>query len=76
MTYAALSNFYVRELLKGDGRVNGTWAFGTSAYSTISGWPTGGVVGILGTNQPQLIPGRPSAGCVRVRNAKINSSSG
>lgn len=65
-------NFYVRELLKGDGRVYGTWAFGTSAYSSISDWPNGGVVGIHGTNQPQLIPGRPSAGCVRVRNAKIN----
>lgn len=65
-------NFYVRELLKGDGRVYGTWAFGISAYSSISDWPKGGVVGIHGTNQPQLIPGRPSAGCVRVRNAKIN----
>ena len=64
--------FYVRELLKGDGKVYGTWAFGTSAYSALSDWPGGGVVGVHGTNQPQLIPGRPSHGCVRVRNAKIN----
>jgi hypothetical protein len=64
--------FYVREVLKGDGKVYGTWAFGTSAYSSISDWPNGGVVGIHGTNQPQLVPGRPSHGCVRVRNAKIN----
>jgi lipoprotein-anchoring transpeptidase ErfK/SrfK len=28
-------------------------------------------VGIHGTNQPELIPGRPSHGCVRVPNAKI-----
>lgn len=59
-------------MLKGDGKVYGTWAFGTSAYSSISDWPNGGVVGIHGTNQPQLVPGRPSHGCVRVRNAKIN----
>jgi hypothetical protein len=64
--------FYVRERLRGDGKVYGTWAFGTSAYASISDWPKGGVVGIHGTNQPQLIPGRPSHGCVRVRNAKIN----
>ncbi len=65
-------NFWIRELLKGDGRTYGTWAFGTSAYSSISDWPKGGVVGIHGTNQPGLIPGRPSHGCVRVRNNKIN----
>jgi lipoprotein-anchoring transpeptidase ErfK/SrfK len=28
-------------------------------------------VGIHGTNQPELIPGRPSHGCVRVPNANI-----
>lgn len=64
--------FWIRELLRGDGKVYGTWAFGTSAYSSISDWPKGGVVGIHGTNQPQLIPGRPSHGCVRVTNTKIN----
>jgi len=45
------------------------YAFGTSAYSpTLTDWPGGGVIGIHGTNQPQLVPGRPSHGCVRVRN--------
>jgi hypothetical protein len=66
-------NFWIRERLRGLGG-NGTygpWAFGTSAYSNISDWPRGGVVGIHGTNQPQLIPGHPSHGCVRVKNAKI-----
>ena len=29
----------------------GPWAFGTSAYSVLSDWPGGGVVGIHGTNQ-------------------------
>jgi lipoprotein-anchoring transpeptidase ErfK/SrfK len=28
-------------------------------------------VGIHGTNQPELIPGRPSHGCVRIPNRKI-----
>ena len=32
----------------------------------------GGVIGIHGTDQPGLIPGRPSHGCVRVPNRKIS----
>ena len=65
--------FWVRELLRNRdaGGAYGPYAFGTSAYSKISDWPRGGVVGIHGTNEPQLIPGRPSHGCVRVPNAKI-----
>jgi hypothetical protein len=63
--------FWVRERLKGDGRVYGPWAFGTSAYSSMRDWMFGGVVGIHGTNQPGLIPGRPSHGCIRVRNADL-----
>ena len=49
----------------------GPWAFGTSAYSSLSDWPGGGVVGVHGTNQPGLLPGRPSHGCIRVRNGDI-----
>jgi len=63
--------FWIRERLKGLGGTYGPWAFGTSAYSSLSDWPGGGVVGIHGTNQPRLIPGRPSHGCIRVRNDKI-----
>lgn len=63
--------FWIRERLKGIGGVYGPWAFGTSAYSNLSDWPGGGVVGIHGTNEPGLIPGRPSHGCIRVRNDKI-----
>ena len=65
--------FWIRERLKGIGgnSTYGPWAFGTSAYSNLSDWPGGGVVGIHGTNQPGLIPGRPSHGCIRVRNDKI-----
>ena len=63
--------FWIRERLKGLGGTYGPWAFGTSAYSSLSDWPGGGVVGIHGTNQPGLIPGRPSHGCIRVTNPKI-----
>jgi lipoprotein-anchoring transpeptidase ErfK/SrfK len=53
------------------GGIYGPYAFGTSAYSVFSDWPRGGVVGIHGTNAPGLIPGRPSHGCVRLRNTAI-----
>jgi L,D-transpeptidase catalytic domain len=65
--------FYIREKfpVRGNG-VYGTHAIGTSAYApTLSDWPGGGVVGLHGTNQPGLIPGRPSHGCIRLRNRDI-----
>jgi lipoprotein-anchoring transpeptidase ErfK/SrfK len=47
----------------------GPIAFGTTARSAVlTDWPAGGFVGIHGTNEPQLIPGRISHGCIRVRN--------
>jgi L,D-transpeptidase catalytic domain len=64
-------HFYIREGLKLGTATSlyGVYAFGTSAYSpTLTDWPGGGVIGIHGTNQPSLIPGRPSHGCVRVQN--------
>ncbi len=67
--------FYIREgiKLKRGGGVYGSFAFGTSAYSPgLSDWPGGGVIGIHGTNEPNLIPGRISHGCVRMRDAHIN----
>ena len=63
--------FWIREKLKGWGGVYGPLAFGTAAYSRLSEWPGGGVIGIHGTNQPGLIPGRPSHGCIRVPNHNI-----
>jgi L,D-transpeptidase catalytic domain len=66
-------HFYVTERLTTVGDpVYGPYAIGTSAYSpTLSEWPGGGVVGIHGTDEPQLIPGRPSHGCIRLRNLDI-----
>jgi hypothetical protein len=50
----------------------GPIAFGTTARSAVlTEWPDGGFVGIHGTNEPGLIPGRVSHGCIRLRNADI-----
>jgi L,D-transpeptidase catalytic domain len=66
-------NFYVMEkLVTLNDPAYGPLALGTSAYApTLSEWPGGGIVGIHGTDEPQLIPGRPSHGCIRMRNADI-----
>jgi hypothetical protein len=65
--------FYVRNRLSGFGNpFYGPVAFGTSARSAVlTDWPDGGFVGIHGTNEPSLIPGRVSHGCIRLRNADI-----
>jgi hypothetical protein len=49
----------------------GPVAFGTTARSTLTDWPAGGFVGIHGTSRPELLPGRVSHGCIRMRNADI-----
>jgi hypothetical protein len=50
----------------------GPVAFGTTARSAVlTDWPGGGFVGIHGTNQPGLLPGRVSHGCIRLRNGDI-----
>jgi lipoprotein-anchoring transpeptidase ErfK/SrfK len=67
--------FYIRSELTGYGAAGsfyGPVAFATSAISdTLTDWPGGGIVGIHGTSLPQLIPGRISHGCVRLRNPDI-----
>jgi hypothetical protein len=65
--------FYVRSRLD---RLTGTFygpiAFATSARSpSATDWPGGGVVGIHGTDRPELLPGRVSHGCIRLRNDDI-----
>jgi L,D-transpeptidase catalytic domain len=65
--------FYVRdELTRYSSPTYGPLAFGTSARSTtLTDWPAGGYIGIHGTNQPWLLPGRVSHGCIRMRNPDI-----
>jgi lipoprotein-anchoring transpeptidase ErfK/SrfK len=65
--------FYVRNrLTRYAGATYGPLAFGTSARSEhLTDWPGGGFIGIHGTDEPQLIPGRISHGCIRLRNVDI-----
>jgi lipoprotein-anchoring transpeptidase ErfK/SrfK len=65
--------FYVRsKLTRFRSPFYGPVAFGTSARSpTLTDWPDGGFIGIHGTNQPELLPGRVSHGCIRMRNSAI-----
>ena len=65
--------FYVRnKLTRYRSPAYGPIAFGTSARSpAATGWPAGGFVGIHGTDRPDLVPGRVSHGCIRLRNADI-----
>jgi hypothetical protein len=67
-------HFWIRERMKMSDPTNPYWpyALGTSAYSSLTEWPGGGVVGIHGAlGAPQLIPGDPSHGCVRMHDADI-----
>jgi len=65
--------FYVRERTRGFGNpFYGPVAFGLNARSRVlTDWPGGGFIGIHGTNAPELVPGRISHGCIRMRNDAI-----
>jgi lipoprotein-anchoring transpeptidase ErfK/SrfK len=65
-------HFWIREVLRINDPSSGYYpvAFGTAAYSHLTDWPGGGVVGIHGPFfDPQAIPGRVSHGCIRLRVA-------
>jgi len=63
--------FYVTWKLVPRASVLGKFAFETSAYSKLSEWPGGGIVGIHGTYEPHLLGQAVSHGCVRVANRDI-----
>jgi L,D-transpeptidase catalytic domain len=65
--------FYIRDKLTNfDNPFYGPIAFGTSARSAVlTEWPGGGFIGVHGTDQPDLIPGYISHGCIRLRNQSI-----
>lgn len=72
-TITPSGEFYVRNRLitTDPSGPYGPYAFGLSAYSkTLTDWPGGGIIGIHGTNQPGILPGRVSHGCIRVKNSK------
>lgn len=63
-----LGLFYVTARFKPSWSVLGAFAFETSAYSKLSEWPGGGVVGVHGTNAPQLLGSAVSHGCIRLHD--------
>jgi len=65
-----LGHFYVAaRYVPVNDPVLGVYALETSAYSKLSDWPGGGIVGIHGTDEPWLLGKAVSHGCVRVSNA-------
>ena len=64
-----LGTFYVTSRFRPRNSFLGEYALETSAYSKLSEWPGGGVVGIHGTSRPDLLGRAVSHGCVRVANA-------
>ena len=62
-------NYFVQSRFVPTDRFFGTFALETSAYSRLTDWPGGGVVGIHGTSLPQLLGQAVSHGCVRVHNS-------
>jgi len=64
-------NFYVRSRWAPPDPFYGPFALETSAYSSLTDWPGGGVVGIHGTSLPGLIGQAVSHGCVRMRNDDV-----
>jgi lipoprotein-anchoring transpeptidase ErfK/SrfK len=64
-------DFYVQWRFVPTDSFYGSYALETSAYSRLSDWPGGGVVGIHGTNKPQLIGGAVSHGCIRMLNHDV-----
>ena len=65
-------HFWITESFGGfNDPVYGPYAFGTADYSVLSDWPGGGIVGLHGTNEPALVPGHPSHGCIRMHNNDV-----
>jgi lipoprotein-anchoring transpeptidase ErfK/SrfK len=65
-------NYYVSARFVPKNAFFGSYALETSAYSRLSEWPGGGVVGIHGTDHPELIGQAVSHGCIRMLNRDID----
>jgi lipoprotein-anchoring transpeptidase ErfK/SrfK len=64
-------HFWITEAFPSTDPFYGPWAFGTSDYAHDTEFPDGSIVGLHGTNEPSLIPGDPSHGCIRLRDSDI-----
>jgi lipoprotein-anchoring transpeptidase ErfK/SrfK len=68
-----LGHYYVAATFVPDDPFLGVYALETSAYSKLTDWPGGGIVGIHGTDEPQYLGQAVSHGCVRVSNATASA---
>lgn len=66
-----LGDFYLMAGFKPSLPILGAYAFETSAGAKITDWPGGGIVGLHGTDQPELIGQDVSHGCIRMKNKDI-----
>jgi lipoprotein-anchoring transpeptidase ErfK/SrfK len=64
-------HYWIAEAFPSNSPFYGPWAFGTTDRATDTDFPDGSIVGIHGTNEPWLIPGHPSHGCIRLKNADV-----
>ena len=55
-----------------DWSILGAYAFETSAYSKLTDWPGGGIVGVHGTPWPSLLGQAVSHGCIRLHNDDVS----
>jgi L,D-transpeptidase-like protein len=62
-------DYYVQARYVPEDPFYGTFVLVTSASSKLPDWPDGGFAGIHGTDEPGLLGGAVSHGCVRVSNA-------
>ena len=71
-----LGLFYVTDkfnpAIDPDWSILGAYAFETSAYSKLTDWPGGGIVGVHGTPWPNLLGQAVSHGCIRLHNDDIS----
>jgi L,D-transpeptidase catalytic domain len=70
-TPTPFGHFWIAEGFPSSDAFYGPWAFGTTDYAADTEFPDGSIVGIHGTDQPWLIPGNPSHGCIRVKDPDI-----
>jgi lipoprotein-anchoring transpeptidase ErfK/SrfK len=70
-TPTPLGTYFVTARFRPEIDYLGAYAFETSAFSRLSDWPGGGIVGIHGTDQPQLLGRAVSHGCIRVSDRAV-----
>ena len=66
-----LGLFSVQSKFVPNAPILGAYAFETSAYSKLTDWPGGGIVGVHGTPWPELLGRAVSSGCIRLHNDDV-----